>query len=270
MIYLSSFRVSDQQVKNPNIYPYHVFRGKEIEPFVFAPITVFYGNNGCGKSTLLNIMAGRLGLKGREMPTSNQYGTTNYCVRFEEECRYSLGEDEDGKRIRKLPSNSRYIKSEDILYEIKKIQQSQVLADGMRYDLVQNGRTREAADRFLNSKEGRNQLEYRKFAQEKYSNGETTLQILEEYLTPDALYLLDEPEVSLSPQNQVKMAEEINKMARFLGCQFIIATHSPFMLGILNAKIYNLDTKEYEVQKWTDLPNVRYFYEFFKKKENEF
>lgn len=30
-------------------------------------------------------------------------------------------------------------------------------------------------------------------------------------------------------------------MARYLGIQFIIATHLPFMLGILNTKIYSLD-----------------------------
>ena len=52
MIYLSSFKLSDRKVNNPNIYPYNVFRDKYIEPFVFRPITVFYGNNGSGKSTL--------------------------------------------------------------------------------------------------------------------------------------------------------------------------------------------------------------------------
>ena len=59
-------------------------------------------------------------------------------------------------------------------------------------------------------------------------------------------------------------------MARLLGVQFIIATHSPFMLGILNAKIYNLDTEDYKVQKWSELENVRYFYDFFKSRMNEF
>lgn len=103
----------------------------------------------------------------------------------------------------------------------------------------------------------------------KYSNGETTLNVLEE-IEPDKLYLLDEPEVSLSPQNQVKLAEKINEMARYLGVQFIIATHSPFMLGILDAKIYNLDTKTYKVQSWNELENVRYFYDFFKSRRNEF
>ncbi len=96
------------------------------------------------------------------------------------------------------------------------------------------------------------------------------MQILEDTIEPDNLYLLDEPEVSLSPQNQVQLAEKINEMSRFLGVQFIIATHSPFMLGILNAKIYNLDTKNYEVQKWYELENVKYFYEFFKSKRNYF
>lgn len=96
------------------------------------------------------------------------------------------------------------------------------------------------------------------------------MQILEDNIEPDKLYLLDEPEVSLSPQNQVKLAKKINEMARYLGIQFIIATHSPFMLGILDAKIYNLDTKEYEVQKWSELENVKYFYNFFKDREEEF
>ncbi|MBP5745022.1 MAG: AAA family ATPase, partial [Lachnospiraceae bacterium] len=108
------------------------------------------------------------------------------------------------------------------------------------------------------------------FAQEKYSNGETSLRYFEEFLLPDALYLLDEPEVSLSPANQVLLAEEINRLSRFLSCQFIIATHSPFMLGTLDAKIYNLDSDDYKVCRWNELENVRYFYEFFRKRKNEF
>ena len=270
MIYLSSFVLSERQVKNPNIYPYNVFRGKYIEPFVFTPITVFYGNNGSGKSSLLNIIANRLKLKGKEYATSNTYGLVDYCGAFSSECSYSLGEDDFGQAIRNLPEASRYIKSEDILYEIKKIQQKQVLSDGMEYDCVQRGMSLQEARQFLASKEGRKQEAYIMFAQEKYSNGETSLQYFEKYLHPNALYLLDEPEVSLSPANQVALAEEINKMARLLECQFIIATHSPFMLGTLNAKIYNLDKDDYDVAKWSELENVRYFYEFFKKHKKEF
>ena len=270
MIYLSSFKLSERQVNCPNIYPYNVFKGKYIEPFVFDPITVFYGNNGSGKSTLLNIIANTLKIKGKEKATSNLYGSRDFCDSFSEECSYSFGEDDFGQLFRSLPSNSRYIKSEDILYEIKKIQQKQILSDGMEYDYVQKGMSRHEAKQFLSSDDGQKQMGYIMFAQEKYSNGETSLQYFEEYLQPNALYLLDEPEVSLSPQNQVALADEINKMTRLLQCQFIIATHSPFMLGTLNAKIYNLDKKDYDITKWSELENVRYFYNFFKKHEKEF
>ena len=131
MIYLSSFKLSDRKVNNPNIYPYNVFRDKYIEPFVFSPITVFYGNNGSGKSTLLNIIANCLKVKGKEYATSNSYGIVDYCGLFSSECSYSFGEDDYGNMIRNIPTNSRYIKSEDILYEIKKIQQKQVLCNSL-------------------------------------------------------------------------------------------------------------------------------------------
>ena len=52
MIYLSSFKLSDRNVKNPNIYPYNVFRRKDMDPFIFAPITVL---NGFGKSTEIGL-----------------------------------------------------------------------------------------------------------------------------------------------------------------------------------------------------------------------
>ncbi len=62
-----------------------------IEPFVFRPITVLYGNNGSGKSTLLNIIANCLQLKGKEDATSNSFGSVDYCGSFSRECLYTLG-----------------------------------------------------------------------------------------------------------------------------------------------------------------------------------
>lgn len=270
MIYLSSFKLSDKKVKNPNIYPYNVFQGKDIEPFVFSTITVLYGNNGSGKSTILNIIANKLMLKGKEYATSNSFGTVDYCGKFSSECRFSYGDDEFGNAFRMFPENSRFIKSEDILYEIKKIQQRQILADSMEYDYRKEGHSRKETEEYFRTHNKKHQLEYIEFAQEKYSNGETAMQFFEEHLLPDALYLLDEPEVSLSPANQVLLAQEINKLARLLSCQFIIATHSPFMLGTLDAKIYNIDKEDYSVCKWYELENVRYFYDFFKKHAEEF
>ena len=269
MIYLKTFKLSESKNKNTNIYPFNVLQNKEPNIFIFDNITVLYGNNGSGKSTILNIIAHKLNLKGKERNSPEIIGTLDYFEEYASECEYELGENENGRKISRIPENSRYIKSEEILYEIRKIQQDAVLQESIESNLARERGVKNARD-FLQTKEGGKQFARFEFAQEKYSNGETTMQILEDNIEPDRLYLLDEPEVSLSPQNQVKLAEEINKMARYLGIQFIIATHSPFMLGILNAKIYNLDTEDYKVQKWSELENVRYFYDFFKSRMNEF
>lgn len=270
MIYLSSFSFSEAVVDNPNIYPYNVFAPKSERVLWFRPITVLYGNNASGKSTMLNIIANKLGLDGQEYASSNKYGRVLYFTKFVEECGYTLGEDESGRTWRRLPENSRYLKSEDILYEIKKIQQEQVLRDGYVYEHVRRGMPKEQRETLRNSREMERQIDDIKYAQEKYSNGETTLQMLDDYIEPDGLYLLDEPEVSLSPANQTALAEKLNKMARFLGCQFIISTHSPFMLGTLSGKIYNLDSNGLEEADWTELENVRYFFGFFEKHRREF
>ena len=269
LIYLSSFLFSDQRVKNPNLYPYNVFSGMEERVLLFRPITILYGGNASGKSTMLNIMANKLKIEGQEYASCNRFGSCSYFERFIGECSYYPGEDEDGRTV-PIPKESRYIKSEDILYEIKKIQQEQVLEDGYIYEHIRRGMPKEQRENMKNSWQTRKALENMIFCQEKYSNGETTLQMLEDYLEPDALYLLDEPEVSLSPANQVALAERLNEMARFLRCQFVIATHSPFLLGTLNARIYDLDSGELEERQWQQLANVRYFYEFFKKHKDEF
>ena len=212
MIYLSSFLFSDEKVIDPNIYPYNVFADKAERLLLFAPITVLYGENASGKSTMLNIMANKLRLEGLEYATSNQYGRVPYFLNFIKGCSYALGEEENGKALRRIPQGSRYIKSEDILYEIKKIQQEQILEDGYVYEHVRRGLAKEQREEFRNSYATEQKLEIRKYAQEKYSNGETTLQMLDDYMEPDALYLLDEPEVSLSPENQTKLAEKLNRM----------------------------------------------------------
>ena len=269
MRYLSTFAINVQHLRNPNIYPFSVFHDRFPQPFCFEPITVFYGNNGCGKSTLLNIIADRLQIQGGEHAIPQSYGMVDYWMEFVNGCSYSCGEGEEGRLIQ-IPETSRYIKSEDIMYEIKKVQQRKLMEEGRVYDLMKQGMTFQQAEAFNSSSKGFQARENIAFSCEKYSNGETAMDYYENFLNPDGLYLLDEPEVSLSPQNQVKLAEKFNEMTRLLGCQFIIATHSPFILGTMHAKIYDLDTRDMDTKEWFRLENVRYFYDFFMKHRNEF
>ena len=60
------------------------------------------------------------------------------------------------------------------------------------------------------------------------SNGETALTFWQNEIKENSIYILDEPENSLSAVNQLKLKKFIEDSARFYGCQFIISTHSPF------------------------------------------
>ena len=72
------------------------------------------------------------------------------------------------------------------------------------------------------------------------SHGESFLALAQNSLRPNGLYIFDEPEAALSPQRQLTLLMEIHKYAKE-GAQFIIVTHSPILLGIPDAEIYNFD-----------------------------
>ena len=104
----------------------------------------------------------------------------------------------------------------------------------------------------------------------EHSNGESAFIYFCEKIKEPGLYLLDEPENSLSPEKQQELLKFLEDSARFFGCQFIIATHSPFLLSMKNAKIYDMDENPVDIKRWTELTNVRTYYEFFKRYEREF
>ena len=74
----------------------------------------------------------------------------------------------------------------------------------------------------------------------EHSHGESFLQLAQTNFKPNGLYILDEPEAALSPQRQLTLLLEIARCVKE-GSQFIIATHSPILLGLPDAEILNFD-----------------------------
>ncbi len=68
----------------------------------------------------------------------------------------------------------------------------------------------------------------------------------------------------------MELAQFMEDSARFFGCQFVISTHSPFLLALREAKIYDLDGDPVRVRRWTELPAVRTYYDFFDAHRREF
>ena len=86
------------------------------------------------------------------------------------------------------------------------------------------------------------------------SNGESAFLYFTREIQEGGLYLLDEPENSLSARLQLELARFLEDSARFYRCQFVIATHSPFRLALRGAKIYDLDQDPVEPCRWTQVP----------------
>ncbi len=102
------------------------------------------------------------------------------------------------------------------------------------------------------------------------SNGETALSIFENTFELGGIYLLDEPENCLSPFFQIELIKLIQESAKYFDCQFIICTHSPLLLSLKNALIYNLDAKPVVTEKWAELENVKNYFDFFMKHKEDF
>ncbi len=77
---------------------------------------------------------------------------------------------------------------------------------------------------------------------DKMSHGEGYLEFFKSRLVPGGLYILDEPELSLSPMRQLSLIALIKEMVK-KDCQFIIITHSPILMAFENAMIYSFDDK---------------------------
>lgn len=266
-----------------NVYPCGLFSNKRLYEINFDKITIFYGGNGSGKSTLLNLIANKLQLN-RNAP----FNSSELFDTYAHLCKYEIGYDDEGFKHR-IPDGSRIITSDDVFEYMLAIRtNNEDIAENINIsrDEWYNLRFRNTVK--FNSMDdyealriqmlARNKsVSRRKFIQNTVgkeiklnSNGETALEYFDSKMKNNTLYCLDEPENSLSPQLQIKLAELIEQMTRYCGCQFIIATHSPFVLSMSGARIYDLDETPVDIKRWWELENTKTYYKFFKKHESLF
>ncbi len=284
MVYLKSFtlptREAEESIVTPNEYPFGLFAFRDIEPLIFSPITILYGSNGSGKSTLLNLIGEKLHL-ARETQFNKSRLFDTYAHDF---CDYSLAYDDDGVMM-SIPQGSKVITSDDIfssiLFSRSKNERLNNEKQAAERDYMQAKYNRvvfrdmDDLDKLKLQNEARSKS-MRRFTEERtesliplHSNGETVIEYYNRTLAENRLYLLDEPENSLAPYFQKKLCAIIDDMARFCGCQFIIATHSPFFLSMESARIYDLDSVPVCEKSWYELKNMQeYFSLFFNARED--
>lgn len=81
------------------------------------------------------------------------------------------------------------------------------------------------------------------------------------------IYLLDEPETPLSAVNQYQLLVLITDLIAN-GSQVIIATHSPILMSLKNAKIYNFTKENIEPIAYDDIESVFFTRNFLNNKDN--
>ncbi|MDE6867267.1 MAG: AAA family ATPase [Muribaculaceae bacterium] len=291
---------------NEDCYPFHIMSEKRLWSLDFEPITILYGGNGSGKSTILNVISEKLHAERNSRYNSSphfeeyvdrwQYKTAG---EFVGEARYHERRRKGEKNKHDLSSMTTVLTSDDIFDSMlnlrrdneRKMQKSRFLTD--EYQAFRNTGGSANLPKHLNLETGYNVEEFRagvdmlKAARHRggslnkilldkvgkmergYSNGETALIRLSELLEQPGLYLLDEPENSMSCEFQMRLASIIEYLARYGECQFIISTHSPFILSMANAKIYNLDNCPVDICNWWELENMKHYFElFYNAREN--
>ena len=95
----------------------------------------------------------------------------------------------------------------------------------------------------------------------KMSHGQSFLALFKSRLTPNSLYLLDEPETPLSPQNQLTLLYMIDEQIK-QGSQFIIASHSPVLTAYPDADIYNIKSESIKLIDYEEIENVEFMKNF--------
>ncbi len=88
------------------------------------------------------------------------------------------------------------------------------------------------------------------------SHGESFLDIVQSNFQSNGIYILDEPEAALSPQKQLTLLAEIYRCVKG-GAQFIIATHSPILLGMPEAEILSFDSGKLHSCKYEETGSYR-------------
>ncbi len=174
-------------------------------------ITCFTGENGTGKSTLLEAIAVAYGFNPEGGTINYNFSTYDDVSKLSDSVVISKGY--------RRPKGGYFFRAESFFNVASKLEE------------YRDGTPKEV---FYGRYGGKSLHEQ--------SHGESFLSFF--LNSPkEGLYIMDEPEAALSPQRQLSLLIQIVKMAE-AGSQFLIATHSPILLGLPEACIYSFDNDE--------------------------
>lgn len=172
-------------------------------------ITVFTGENGVGKSTLVEALAVAMGF-------NPEGGTINFRFSTED-------------------SHSELHQHLTVLKGVRRAATGFFLRAESFYNVATS------IDRMDEDPLGGGSLihSYGGVSLHRQSHGESFLSLVMHRFGENGLYILDEPEAALSPAGQLRLICHISDLVK-RGSQFILSTHSPFLIAIPDAEVYEI------------------------------
>ncbi|MNB76669.1 recombination protein F [compost metagenome] len=202
-MFLRGLEMMLNNIPEPRRYPFSIPALKNLERLEFKNnVTFLVGENGSGKSTLLEAVAYQCGFNTAGGGRNNTYEV--------DASHSALGEH---IRLSWLPkiTNGFFLRAETFYHFASHLD---TMPESLRY--------------------------YGGQSLHKQSHGEAFLSLFTNRFGKKAIYLLDEPEAALSPARQLSLLRIIKDLEKEV--QFIIATHSPILLGYPGAQILNFDS----------------------------
>lgn len=230
---LDRVKVNFDESADKAAYPFTLPIIKNLTDIEFkTPVTFFVGENGSGKSTLLEAIAHLAGF-------NHEGGSVHIRFKTSEEVRYSSAE-QLGQYLtlcwRHKPKNGYFFRAESFFNVATYID----VVGGPGY-----------GNKSLHAQ----------------SHGESFMSFFTNRLGKGGFFIFDEPEAALSPQRQLSLLVILNQMCKDTDSQFIIATHSPILLGYPNATIYSCDSGTLEKISYTDTDHYVITKEFLNNPE---
>ena len=198
-------------------------------------ITFFVGENGTGKSSLLEAIAVAYGFNPEGGTLNYNFSTYNDISELSDSIKISKGY--------RRPKGNFFFRAESFFNVASKLEEYRDITPKEVFYERYGGKSLH-----------------------EQSHGESFLSFFQTN-EREGIYIMDEPEAALSPQRQLTLLIYIARMAK-KGAQFIIATHSPILLGIPGAAIYSFDDGKISLCKYEDTACYNIMKLFINDREN--
>jgi predicted ATPase len=209
-MFLRKIKFLREHVQDLEEYPFSIPAIRSLDELdLNNRITFFVGENGSGKSTLLEGIASQIGFHTGGGSQNNQFEMKDTVS--------SLG---DYLRLSWMPkiNSGFFLRAETFYHFSSYLDQLQKENPGIDVFRSYGGKS----------------LHHQ-------SHGESFLSLFKNRFGQQGLYLLDEPEAALSPARQLALLKILYDLEQEGNSQFIIATHSPILLGYPKAMILHFD-----------------------------